>query len=126
MSLLTWLVFGAVVISRYATPIRWEIIVYALLSLTIIRMLPVFVCLLGMPFRVEEKLFIGWFGPRGMASIVFGVIVLQANLPGSELLRQTVIYTIVFSVLAHGLTANPLIAALTGKAKESEPSEGDG
>ena len=78
-------------------------------------MLPVWLALTGTGLSLGEKLFIGWFGPRGMASIVFGVIVLQAELPGGELLRQVVIYTILLSVLAHGLSANPLIATLTRK-----------
>ena len=116
VALVTWVVFGAVVVGHTIDHIIWEAALYALLSLTVIRMLPVLLVLTGTGLRLGEKLFIGWFGPRGMASIVFGVIVLQAELPGGEVLRQTVLYTVVFSVLAHGLTANPLIAALTAKS----------
>ena len=115
VALVTWVVFGAVIVGHTIDHIIWEAALYALLSLTVIRMLPVLLVLTGTGLRLGEKLFIGWFGPRGMASIVFGVIVLQAELPGGEVLRQTVLYTVVFSVLAHGLTANPLIAALTAK-----------
>jgi NhaP-type Na+/H+ or K+/H+ antiporter len=115
VALVTWVVFGAVIVGHTLDHIIWEAALYALLSLTVIRMLPVLLVLTGTGLRLGEKLFIGWFGPRGMASIVFGVIVLQAELPGGEVLRQTVLYTVVFSVLAHGLTANPLIAALTAK-----------
>jgi len=115
VALVTWVVFGAVIIGHTIDQIMWDAMLYAILSLTVIRMLPVVLTLTGTGMSMGEKLFIGWFGPRGMASIVFGVIVLQADLPGEEVLRQTVMYTIVLSILAHGLTANPLIAALTGK-----------
>ena len=59
----------------------WPMVLYAVLSLTVIRMLPVFVALAGSGLSTEGKLFIGWFGPRGLASIVFAVIVVDANLP---------------------------------------------
>jgi len=106
LGLLTWVVFGAVVIARYATPIRWEIIAYAILSLTVIRMLPVFVCLIGMGSRTEEKLFIGWFGPRGLASIVFGIIALNADLPHGRTIAQVVLWTVILSIVGHGVSAN--------------------
>jgi NhaP-type Na+/H+ or K+/H+ antiporter len=117
LALLTWVVFGAVVISRYATPIRWEIMAYAILSLTIIRMLPVFVCLIGMPFRTEEKLFIGWFGPRGLASIVFGIIMLNADLPHGQTLAQVVLWTVIFSIVGHGVSANVWAKALGARSR---------
>jgi NhaP-type Na+/H+ or K+/H+ antiporter len=112
VALVTWVVFGAVVVGHTIERIVWEAVAYAVLSLTVIRILPVFVVMAGTSLSVVEKLFIGWFGPRGLASVVFGIIVLQADLPGGFILRQTVLYTVVFSILAHGLTANPLIAAL--------------
>jgi NhaP-type Na+/H+ or K+/H+ antiporter len=91
MGLITWVVFGAVIIGHSIVEITWQAVVYALLSLTVVRMVPVFLVLTGTGLRISEKLFIGWFGPRGMASIVFAVIVLQAELPGSSILRQTII-----------------------------------
>jgi NhaP-type Na+/H+ or K+/H+ antiporter len=54
----------------------------------------------------------GWFGPRGLASIVFGVIVFNERLPGNETLEATVVCTVLLSVAAHGITANPLLHAL--------------
>jgi len=85
---------------------------YAFLSLTVIRMLPVYLVLAGTGLSVGDKLFMGWFGPRGLASIVFGVIVLQQDLPGGPVIAVTVFCTILLSVIAHGLTANPLSSAL--------------
>ena len=75
-------------------------------------MLPVFLSLAGQELCTDEKLFAGWFGPRGLASIVFAVIVLNKNLPGGETISMTVVCTVVLSILGHGISANPLVAAL--------------
>lgn len=114
LALLTWVAFGAVVAGSAADYFAWDAVGYAVLSLTVIRMLPVYVSLAGMGLTASDKLFLGWFGPRGLASIVFAVIVLNEHLPGGETLKQTVVWTIILSVLAHGLTANPL-ARLYGR-----------
>jgi NhaP-type Na+/H+ or K+/H+ antiporter len=106
-ALLTWVLFGAAVVSRAHQYFSWSIVLYAVLSLTLIRMVPVFVSLAGLGVSMEGKLFMGWFGPRGLASIVFGVIVLQANLPNSFVLAQVVVWTVILSILFHGVTANP-------------------
>jgi len=90
----------------------WQVVLYSVLSLTAVGMLPVFLVLAGTGLRTDEKLFMGWFGPRGLASIVFGVIVLQQHLPGGGTISMTVVRTILFSVIGHGLTANPLARAL--------------
>ncbi len=83
------------------------------------RQLPVFLVLAGTGVSNGEKLFMGWFGPRGLASIVFIVIVLGENLPGAHTLASTVVCTIVFSIIGHGLSANPLVAALGARLKSS-------
>jgi NhaP-type Na+/H+ or K+/H+ antiporter len=92
------------------------VVLYALLSLTLVLMVPVFPALGGMPLRADEKLFMGWFGPRGLARIVFAVIVIENRLPNSDILSMTVACTILLSVLAHGLSAHPLVAALADRA----------
>ncbi len=107
VSLITWVAFGSAVVSLAIDNITWSIFLYAILSLTVIRILPVLFSLSGVSLDLESKLFVGWFGPRGLASIVFAVIVLDANLPNSEMLAITVACTVILSVLAHGLTANP-------------------
>jgi NhaP-type Na+/H+ or K+/H+ antiporter len=116
LALLTWVAFGAVIAGNAADYFAWDTLAYAVLSLTVIRMLPVFVSLTGMGLSVADKLFLGWFGPRGLASIVFIVIVLNENLPGGQTLQQTVVWTVILSVVAHGLSANPL-ASLYGTRK---------
>lgn len=110
LSLLTWFVFGAVVVGMGLSNMSWQVLVYALLSLTVIRMIPVLVCLLGAGMRTDSRLFIGWFGPRGLASIVFIVMVVAQELPGSETLVAIVTWTVAFSIIAHGISAAPFAA----------------
>lgn len=117
MALITWVVFGAVVIGQSAGAFNWQVVLYSVLSLTVIRMLPVFLTLTGMNLRCDEKLFMGWFGPRGLASIVFTVIVLNANLPGGQTIAITAVCTIMLSVIFHGLSANPFVAILARRLK---------
>ncbi|MBL0714805.1 MAG: cation:proton antiporter [Desulfosarcina sp.] len=120
LALITWVAFGAAVVGKSISQLSWEVVLYAILSLTIVRLLPVFLTLTGMNLRTDEKLFMGWFGPRGLASIVFAVIVLNEHLPGGGTITMTVVCTIVLSVIAHGLSANPLVAALAARIKGSE------
>jgi len=112
LALITWVVFGAAVVGQALESFSWEVVIYAVISLTAVRMLPVFITLTGMGLRTDEKLFMGWFGPRGLASIVFAVIVLGDKLPGGEIIAMTATCTIVLSILAHGLSANPLVRVL--------------
>jgi NhaP-type Na+/H+ or K+/H+ antiporter len=114
LALLTWFIFGAAVIGRYIEFVTWEMLVYAVLSLTVIRMLPVFVSLAGTGESLGSKLFLGWFGPRGLASIVFAIIVLEKGVPGGKFIATVVAVTVVFSLVAHGISANPL-ARLMGQ-----------
>jgi sodium/hydrogen antiporter len=112
LAMLTWLLFGGPVLSRLLGGVTWTMVIYSLLSLTVIRMVPVFLSLLGTGMRTDTKLFVGWFGPRGLASIVFAVIVFDAGVPGKETIAITVVLTVLLSIIAHGATANPLIASL--------------
>ena len=119
VSLITWVVFGSAVVSLAIGQITWSILLYAILSLTVIRILPVLFSLTGVSLDLESKLFVGWFGPRGLASIVFAVIVLDANLPNGEMLAITASCTVVLSVLAHGLTANPWAGRYSQKKQQN-------
>ncbi|MCC3295968.1 cation:proton antiporter [Arthrobacter sp. zg-Y411] len=107
----TWMIFGAVAILAALPHITWQVIAYAVLSLTVIRMLPVAVALLGSGARWQTRAFIGWFGPRGLASVVFGLLAFERGTPEATTLITTVAVTVGLSVFAHGLTASPLVAA---------------
>ena len=120
LALITWVIFGSAVVGQAVGHFSWLILLYAVLSLTAIRMLPVFVVLTGLGVSNEGKLFIGWFGPRGLASIVFGVIVLNANLPNSGPIAMTVVCTIMLSILTHGVTANPWAVAYSARRRLAE------
>lgn len=90
--------------------ITWQIILYAILSLTIIRILPVAISLIGTNISLDSVLFMGWFGPRGLASIVLALIALERVevFPGQDTFILAVFITVLFSVVAHGITALPL------------------
>jgi NhaP-type Na+/H+ or K+/H+ antiporter len=126
LALITWVIFGSAVVGQTVGQFSWLILLYAVLSLTLIRMLPVFLSLTGMGVSTEGKLFIGWFGPRGLASIVFGVIVVEANVQNSGPIAMTVVCTIILSILAHGITANPWANAFGERRKLADGSASGG
>jgi sodium/hydrogen antiporter len=113
-----WFVFGATVAPLLISDgLRWEPILYAVLSLTAVRMLAVAAALLGKKFHRSSVLFIGWFGPRGLASVAFLILALQALREAGidvSLFAATAGWTILLSVILHGLSAGP-VAAWYGK-----------
>jgi sodium/hydrogen antiporter len=105
----TFVVFGAVLLAPALGDLTWQIAVYAVLSLTVVRMLPVAISMLGTGARPPTVGFLGWFGPRGLASIVFALILVEeGGLPNDDVILTTAFVTVGLSVLAHGLTAAPL------------------
>ena len=123
LALLTWVVFGGIVVARMIDRVTWPAVLYAVLSLTVVRMLPVFLCLIRTRTSTVDKLFIGWFGPRGLATIVFAVLVLDAKLPGNDTIMLTAGWTVLLGVIAHGVTANPLVKRIAGRSL-AETEEG--
>ncbi|TWU37462.1 cation:proton antiporter [Novipirellula artificiosorum] len=122
VAMVTWFAFGTMALGILLSGFSWRILVYALLSLTVVRMLPVFLCLIGKGLKRDTLLFIGWFGPRGLASIVFVVMVIAEKLPGNDTIVAVVVWTIILSVLLHGLSANPL-ASLYGARADARGGE---
>jgi NhaP-type Na+/H+ or K+/H+ antiporter len=105
----TFVLFGAILLGPALGELSWELALYAVLSLTVVRMLPVAVAMLGTRARAPTLGFLGWFGPRGLASIVFAVIVIEeSNLPHEHLIVLAIYLTVGLSVFAHGLSAAPL------------------
>jgi len=109
-SAVTFIVFGAVLLGPALGRLSWAVLGYAVVSLTVVRMLPVALSLVGTHPRAPTVAFLGWFGPRGLATIVFAILIVEepGELPHEELLLTTAVITIALSVLAHGLTASPL------------------
>jgi NhaP-type Na+/H+ or K+/H+ antiporter len=109
LNAVTFVVFGAAILGPVLDDLGWEVIAYAVLSLTIVRMLPVALSLLGTGARRPTLAFVGWFGPRGLATIVFAVILIdESSLPHERTLLLAVVATIGISVFAHGLSSRPL------------------
>lgn len=102
-------VLGLVVVELF-DELTWEQLAYAVLSLTVIRMVPVAVALLGTGFRFPTVAFLGWFGPRGLASIVLALVTLEelGSSPAVDVVVLTSLLTVIVSVVAHGVTASPL------------------
>lgn len=109
LSGVTFLFFGAILLEPVLGELSWQVVLYALLSLTIVRMAPVAVAMLGSGAQRQTVGFLGWFGPRGLASIVFAVIVVEeSQLPHEHLIALAAYLTVGLSVFAHGLSAAPL------------------
>jgi NhaP-type Na+/H+ or K+/H+ antiporter len=109
LSALTFLAFGAILLGPELGRVTWEAALYAVLSLTVVRMIPVVLSLLGSGARWQTAAFLGWFGPRGLASIVFAVLIVEeANLPHTDTILLATYITVGLSVLAHGVSAAPL------------------
>ncbi len=128
----TWIGFGALALTLALPHVTWQVVVYSALSLTVVRMVPVAIALAGRGIRLPTVAFIGWFGPRGLASIVFGLLALERGVPDSEVLLTTVVVTVSLSVVLHGLTSVPLVgvyhrwyeahAAANPEAEEAAPA----
>jgi sodium/hydrogen antiporter len=111
-SLLVWLIFGALAVPKgIQYTVDWRPVAYAVLSLTVIRMIPVLLAMRGTGLRTDTVSLMGWFGPRGLASVVFTLLALMALKDAGrqiDLLVATATWTIFLSVLAHGISAKPL------------------
>jgi NhaP-type Na+/H+ or K+/H+ antiporter len=108
LNAVTFLLFGAVLLGPALGDPDWRVIGYAVLSLTVIRLLPVALAMLGTGMRPVTVGFLGWFGPRGLASIVFVLILVeQTDLAERSLLLDVVTWTVALSVFAHGISAWP-------------------
>jgi sodium/hydrogen antiporter len=109
LSGVTFVIFGAILLGPALGELTWELALYAVLSLTVVRMVPVAIAMLDSHVRLPTLGFLAWFGPRGLASIVFAVIVIEdSQLPHEHLIVLVVYLTVGLSVFAHGLTAAPL------------------
>ena len=102
--------------------VTWEIVVFAILSLTVVRMLPVAVSVAGTGLQPASVAFLGWFGPRGLASIILALVVVEEEpeLAGLDIVLAAMTVTVLASVVAHGVTARPLVRAYSRRARTME------
>ncbi len=125
MTLLVFLIFGGVLVPRAVAHADASMWLYAFLSLTLVRIVPVFLALIGKGLKFDTRLFLGWFGPRGIASILFALLVVEQAAGGQhEELVHIVNLTVLLSVLAHGISAYPGAAAYARRHKDGDHAEG--
>jgi NhaP-type Na+/H+ or K+/H+ antiporter len=115
-AMISWLIFGALAVPAIGHWFEWPVFGYALLSLTAIRMVPVALALLGSGFDRFSVAFIGWFGPRGLASVIFALLALEDLGPAAQEVTATIALTVLLSVGAHGLTARPFARHFVSKS----------
>jgi NhaP-type Na+/H+ or K+/H+ antiporter len=115
-SLLVWMLFGAVALPVLGGHLDGWIVLYAVLSLTAVRMIPVALSLIGTQLGRRTVLFIGWFGPRGLASVIFALLAVEELGPRADPAVAVIVLTVLLSVLAHGLTAGPLAVRYGARA----------
>ncbi len=124
VSLLVWLAFGTIAVPIVADRTDLAMVLYAALSLSVVRMLPVALALLGARLDRDTVLFIGWFGPRGLASIVFALLALEELGPAADEATAVIGLTVLVSVFTHGFTAGPLAARYGSAAVARGPEPG--
>lgn len=119
LMLITFLVFGAALLPEGIAHLSPSILLYAVLSLTVIRMIPIAISLLGSGLSLQSNLFLGWFGPRGLASILFVLLILEeSGVPHREELLSITVVTVALSALLHGISAAPF-ARIYGRFTDS-------
>ena len=107
--LVTFLIFGAAILPTAFGQIDWAVLLYAVLSLSVIRMIPVAISLIGSGVQHSTVVFLGWFGPRGLASILFALFVLEeVPVPAGARIALITVVTVALSILLHGLSAAPM------------------
>ncbi len=120
LSLFVFLIFGLVLVPFMVDHIDFNAVLYSILSLTVIRMLPVFIASLGSGYRLSQVAFIGWFGPRGIASILYLFLVVSAlGIEGYEYEYSIVILTVLISTFVHGASAVPFSRLFSRSAPNS-------
>ncbi|WP_373235693.1 cation:proton antiporter domain-containing protein [Cohaesibacter celericrescens] len=112
MALLVWVLFGTVMLDTILPVFEWPMLLYGFLSLTVIRTAAIILSLAGSGETLPAKIYLGWFGPRGLASIVFVVIVTDAGVSGADYIAGVVFCTILMSVFMHGLSTHPFSRVL--------------
>lgn len=101
----TFITFGALALGPNLDLITWQVALYGVLSLTLVRMVPVFIAMLGSKLKPASVAYLAWFGPRGLASVVFGLILLAENIPNTSPMLIIVTFTVALSVYLHGATS---------------------
>jgi NhaP-type Na+/H+ or K+/H+ antiporter len=109
LTVVAFLIFGALILGPSVSSMSWTMVAFAVVSLTIVRMIPVLLALIGTGLRIPTVAYVGWFGPRGIASLVFaGTVVVESDAVAAPFVVAVVSVTVALSVFAHGASAVPL------------------
>ncbi|WP_018970544.1 cation:proton antiporter [Rubritalea marina] len=109
LGMLTWILFGTLLYHTVSLDPSWKDWAYGILSLTVVRMLPTLLVLTGTGLNLPSKVFLAWFGPRGLASVAFAFIIINSQIPNAAEIVPVICCTIVLSVALHGISALPYI-----------------
>ena len=123
-SLAVWFMGGGLVLLVVEFGIRWQWVVMALLILTVLRMVPVWISLWGTGFRWQTVAFFGWFGPRGLATVIFAILAIEDLGDSAPLITDvigTLAVTVLISVFAHGISAGPLAGRYAAWVARTHP-----
>jgi len=115
LAMTAWVLFAMMLLPAALPHVGWREVIYAVLSLTIIRMMPVILSLTGTGEPMASKAFLAWFGPRGLASLAFATIVWSEQIPEAGTVVAVTILTVGISLVVHGVTARPFASRLAGR-----------
>jgi NhaP-type Na+/H+ or K+/H+ antiporter len=116
LAMMAWVLFAMMLLPAALPHVGWSEVIYAVLSLTIIRMMPIVISLTGTGESMASKTFLAWFGPRGLASLAFATIVWSEQIPEAGTLVAVTILTVGISLVVHGVTARPFASRLADRA----------
>lgn len=123
LSYLTFFLFGALILPEAIPHMTLQMFMFAALSLTLVRMIPVAIAMLGTGYKLPEISFMGWFGPRGLASLLFALLILEdLNVMQAEFIQTAVATTVLASIILHGITAAPISRAFGKWAEKNSAS----
>jgi len=115
LAMAAWVLFAMMLLPAALPHVAWSEVIYAVLSLTVIRMMPIILSLTGAGEPMANKAFLAWFGPRGLASLAFATIVWSEQIPQAGTVVAVTIVTVGISLVVHGVTARPFASRLAGR-----------
>ncbi|MEU7033453.1 cation:proton antiporter [Streptomyces sp. NPDC046237] len=125
LTLALWFLFGQLVNDEFWDGFHLSVILYGLLAVTLVRMVPVMLVLIGTDVSLPDRLFLGWMGPRGVTSVVFGLLA-ALELPaagGGDFISRVMVITVMVSIVLHGLSSEPVGRLYARRRRASPPPE---
>ncbi|MGW1136037.1 cation:proton antiporter domain-containing protein [Streptomyces zhihengii] len=110
LTLALWFLFGQIVTDEFWDGFHLSVVLYALLAVSLVRIVPVMLALIGTDLSLTDRLFLGWMGPRGVTSVVFGLLAALElrGASGGDFISRVMVITVMVSIVVHGLSGEPL------------------